>query len=112
MLPTTNRLKQNDDFKRVYSRGSSCAIGPVVVYSLKTDSGIRVGFSVSKKLGNAIKRNRVRRLLREAVRMMLADLQEGNDIVVVARRSASESLLPDFCNALQGAFRRKGLLNG
>jgi ribonuclease P protein component len=87
-------------------------MGPVVVYSLKTDNGIRVGFSVSKKLGNAIKRNRVRRLLREAVRTMLADLQEGNDIVVVARRSASESLLPDFCKALQGAFRRKGLVDG
>ena len=112
MLPTANRLKQNADFRRVYSRGSSCAIGPIVVYSLKTDDGVRVGFSVSRKLGGAVKRNRIRRLLREAVRTILDNLQSGNDIVIIARRSASESHLPDFCRAIDGACRRKGLLDG
>lgn len=111
MLPAKHRLKQSADFKNVYTRGGSYAVGPVVVYSLKTGQDTRVGFSVSRKLGNAVKRNRVRRLLREAVRSMLDRIGDGFDVVIVARKSASGLSLEDFQRALETAFHRKGMLN-
>lgn len=110
MLPAQNRLKHNADFKRVYSKGRSISVGPIVVYSIKTDGSVRVGFSVSKKLGNAVKRNRIRRLLREATRALLGELAGGYDVVVVARRSSANASLSDLYEALRRAFSRKYML--
>lgn len=111
MLPSAWRLRRRSQFARVYSKGRSAATDLVVVYTLaNNDQVTRIGFSVSKKLGKAVARNSVKRLLREAVRPMLSDIKVGLDIVVVARRKASGASLADFAESLDRLFKKLGII--
>ncbi|MCM1364269.1 MAG: ribonuclease P protein component [Faecalibacterium sp.] len=81
-------LNQNTDFRRLYYRGKSCAKPALVVYAMKNRVGIcRVGITTSKKIGNAVERNRSRRIIRAAYQSILKDNSiKGNwDFVFVAR---------------------------
>lgn len=82
-------LKKNHEFRRMYRKGAS-AVGPyMVVYCRKNRMGHnRLGITVSVKLGKAVKRNRVRRRLREIYRLNLDRLRPGWDLVLVARGRA------------------------
>lgn len=81
-------LKKNREYRNVYSRGKSFADRYLVIYFLANNSDYcRFGFTVSKKTGNAVTRNRVRRLLKEACRLNNNVFTNGFDIVFVARRS-------------------------
>ena len=81
-------LKLNHIFQRLY-RTNGVANGFVVLYARKNGTNInRVGITVSKKLGHAVVRNRVRRRLREVYRLNEDKFQSGWDIVVVARSKA------------------------
>ncbi len=93
-------LKLNHIFQRLY-RTAGVANSYVVLYARKngTDTN-RVGITVSKKLGHAVVRNRVRRRLREVYRLHEEKFQPGWDIVVVAR---SKSVGADF-GKLTGAY--------
>ena len=84
----SSALKLNHIFQRLY-RTNGQANGYLVLYARKnrTDAN-RVGITVSKKLGHAVVRNRVRRRLREIYRLNEAKFQPGWDIVVVARTKA------------------------
>ncbi len=85
-------LKRNSDFRRVYARGKSAASPCAVIYCQKNRLGVnRVGYTVSRKLGHAVVRNRVRRRLREIVRLNGNRLRQGCDIIVVARVRAVDS---------------------
>ena len=88
MLPRCFRLKRQHDFHRVYRRGESRAYPAFVLHRKNNGGGKRFGFSVSKKLGNAVVRNRVRRRLRHAVYGMLDAFPENGDYVFVARSAA------------------------
>ena len=91
MNPETS-LKLNSDFRRVYARGKSTVSPRVVVYCRKNRQGKnRLGFTVSKKLGNAVTRNRVRRRLREIARLNAAEMKQGYDLILVARTRAVDS---------------------
>jgi ribonuclease P protein component len=84
------RLSRSSDFQRIYRQGSSTASRFLVLYSFKRPAetgaeGPRLGLSVSKKLGGAVVRNRVKRLLREAFRGCAGHLAEEYDLVVIAR---------------------------
>ena len=84
----SSSLKLNHIFQRLY-RGSGYANGYLVLYARKNRTGTnRVGITVSKKLGKANVRNRIRRRLREVYRLNAAQFQCGWDIVVVARTRA------------------------
>lgn len=82
-------LNRNTDFRRLYARGTSYANPALVTYFMKNRAGIcRVGITTSKKIGNAVERNKSRRLIRAAFRNVYRDYEadlQGYDIVFVAR---------------------------
>ena len=84
-----NTLKKNSDFRRLYAKGKSAVTPFLVLYCRKNGTDhIRAGYTVSTKLGHAVVRNRVRRRLREIVRLNTPALKPGYDLVVVARGRA------------------------
>lgn len=79
-------LKSNRDFRRLYSRGKRAVCPTLVLYVQKNRQGRnRLGITVSKKLGNAVTRNRVRRRLREIYRLHEEEFLPGRELVIVAR---------------------------
>lgn len=86
-----NTLKNNREFQAVYKNGKSKANKYLVMYMLPNDlNEIRVGISVSKKVGNSVVRHRLARLIREAYRLNKEGLAVGWDIVIIARPSAKD----------------------
>jgi len=86
------RLSRSAEFERVYRQGRSTANRHLVLYTFPNPSTRRprLGLSVSRKVGGAVERNHVKRLLREAFARTEAELRPGQDIVVVARPEARE----------------------
>jgi ribonuclease P protein component len=95
-----NRLTDREDFKKVYRQGQSTANYQFALYYMeRADQGpFRVGVSVSKKIGKAVVRNRLRRRIKEAVRLNQHLLKDGYDLIIIARRASLN--LNDF-KALQ-----------
>ena len=84
-----NTLKKNSEFRRIYARGKSAVTPYLVVYCRKGRAPRnRYGYTVSTKLGHAVLRNRVRRRLREIVRLNEPRLKAGYELVLVARTQA------------------------
>lgn len=85
MLSQVNRLKTTRDFDTVYRRGSHFKgrYGKLIIFDRGDDGPARVGIIVSAKRGNAVKRNRVKRLIREAFRSYLAEMKSGIDVTYI-----------------------------
>ncbi len=86
------RLSRSAEFERVYRQGRSTANRHLVLYAFPNASSDRprLGLSVSRKVGGAVERNRVKRLLREAFARTEPQLRPGQDVVLVARPAARE----------------------
>ena len=79
-------LTRNTDFRRLYKRGRSLIDRNLVVYYSKNKLGInRIGFTVGKKIGGAVVRNRAKRLMRESFRLLEPRMRVGFDFVLVSR---------------------------
>ena len=82
-------MKYNRDFRYLYRKGASIAAGYLVIYYKKTSKKENIlGITVTKKLGNAVMRNRVRRLIKECYRLRESEMSFGYNIVIVARNRA------------------------
>ena len=106
----SSSLKLNHIFRRLYHTGG-IANGFLVLYARKNRTeGNRVGVTVSKKLGKAHIRNRVRRRIREVYRLNEELFQSGWDIVVVARTKAIDAGFQDLTKAYLALARKAGIL--
>jgi ribonuclease P protein component len=107
-------LKENSDFNRVYYRGKSSAKPQLVVYVLKNRLGVcRIGITTSKKIGNAVERNRSRRIIRAAFQSVIKeyDLEgKGYDFVFVARTKTKYLKSTHIEKAMTECFKDLGVI--
>lgn len=109
MALTPQRLKRRAEFLLVASRGRRVATPGMVVQALtRPDRGpIRIGFTVTKKLGDAVVRNRSRRRLKEAARLLLREQEvNGLDLVLVGRAATRTRPFAALIEDLRGALAR------
>ena len=107
----TIALKQNHEFRRLYSKGKSAVSPYFAVYCRKTNRPVsRLGITTGVKLGNAVKRNRARRRLRELYRLAQPDMRQGYDLVLVARSRAVDGPWRRMNAAFRKALGQLGLL--
>ncbi|MGI5970610.1 MAG: ribonuclease P protein component [Oscillospiraceae bacterium] len=106
----TVSLKKNRDFRRLYSGGRTKSGPYLVVYCRKNGtSGNRLGITVSTKLGSAVRRNRIRRRIKEAYRLGERDYLPGFDIVIVGRARALGCDFSRLCESLYSIFEALGI---
>jgi ribonuclease P protein component len=104
-----NSIRKNEEFQKVYKNGSSYANKYLVMYVMKNDSDeLRLGISVSKKVGNSVVRHRIARLIRESYRLNKDLFSSGLDIVVIARASAKDKGFHE----IESAYLHLGKLHG
>lgn len=85
-FPKSHRLGGNQAFAAVFDAQVSRANGPLRVFALPNELGhVRLGISISRRVGIAVRRNRIKRLIREAFRLTQQDWQVAYDLVVVVR---------------------------
>ena len=105
-------LKKNDDFRQVYKKANRKASSHLVLYAIPngTESN-RLGISVSKKVGNSVRRNRARRLMRETYRQIEARIPGGYDMLFIARNTITEDncKCADVKKSLEAAVKRTGI---
>lgn len=104
------RLRTDAQFRRVRSEGRSWANPLVVLYALPNEEGVsRVGFSVGKRIGKAVARNRAKRLLREVIRLRLPAVKQGYDLILIARAPIATATYGDVAAAVDQLLRRSRL---
>lgn len=109
MAPKRRRLSRSAEFERVYRQGRSKGNRYLVLYAFpraddEADAGPRLGLSVSRRVGGAVERNRVKRVLREAFWAEAERLPDTSDYVVVARPDARELAERDGAKGMRDAL--------
>jgi ribonuclease P protein component len=108
-FPKSHRLLRHSDFERVYKQGRRHFAAHMTVFYLHRPAdelhGARVGFTVSKALGGAVQRNRIRRRLREAVRLGGVSTGGAVDVVINPKRSALTANFNDLQAEVMKAFQ-------
>ncbi len=105
-LPKLERLRQRREYLKVQRSGRKVHLGDLIAFvrpsacAAAADAFCRLGVTVSSKVGNAVVRNRVKRLLREAWRESKELFPSGHDVVLVAKRSAAEARYEEIVTQL------------
>ncbi len=106
------RLKGNKDFRKTYDKGKSFANKYLVIFFVKNGlDNNRIGIAVTKKLGNSVVRNKVRRRVREAYRLNNYKVKQGYDIVFLSRVGAKEVGYKELESAVLHLLRLAGLVD-
>jgi ribonuclease P protein component len=101
------RVKKNKDFQEAFKKGRSFANRQFVVYAVEKEEQdfFRIGLSVSKKVGNAVTRNRIKRYIRQSVFELKNFMKTGVDYVIIARKPAAEMDFPEVKKSLTHVFK-------
>lgn len=106
-FPKTVRLRKTLEFQRVFSARQRAVNSVLIVFALPNGlEESRLGLSVSKKVGNAVVRNRWKRLIREAFRKTRKDFPENVDVVVIPQRDVVDPTAQDVRRALFNLVRK------
>ena len=110
-LRRAGTITDNCDFRRAYARGKAFTNPALVTYVRKNRAGIcRVGITASKKIGNAVERNRARRVIRAAAEM-LPQFSPGYDLVFVARTRTVRKKSTEICEIMRSQLHSAGVLH-
>ncbi|HDQ04217.1 MAG TPA: ribonuclease P protein component [Deltaproteobacteria bacterium] len=102
------RITSSAGFKEIYQQGVWKSSRNFVTITCRNARGAgRLGITVSKKAGNAVRRNRIKRLIREFFRLNKALFPEGCDVIVMARKDMPQLSYPEVCRELTDLFERK-----
>jgi len=110
------RLKRRAEFLRVASKGAKAPMPGLVLQAMARgdEAPARLGFTVTKKVGNSVTRNRTRRRLREAARIVLREAEQGGqpllgvDLVLIGRDGTRGRAFPALLDDVRRALRRTG----
>ena len=110
-MNSSETLKLNKDFKRLYYRGSCAVAHSLVLYVQKnrTEKN-RIGLTCGKSVGKAFRRNRAKRLMRESYRLLSPSIKKGYDIVIIARVSIVDKKCGDVLKDLRFAMGKLDML--
>lgn len=105
-------LRKDKDFKNLYDRGQSIGGKYVVLFFIKNGMEYnRKAFLASKKVGNSVKRNRARRLMKESYRKIEDNLKEGYDLLFIARNTIIDVKCQDVEKSMNSLLTKKKLFN-
>jgi ribonuclease P protein component len=101
------RIKKSKEFQEAFKNGKSFANRQFVVYVLKKvdQDYFRIGLSVSKKLGNAVTRNQIKRYIRQTMLELKDEVQTGNDYVIIARKPVAEMGMHEVKKSLEHVLK-------
>ncbi|MBM4761728.1 ribonuclease P protein component [Bacillus sp. B15-48] len=101
------RIKKNKEIQDVFKNGKSFANRQFVVYVLEKEGQdtFRIGLSVSKKLGNAVTRNQIKRYIRQSVLELKEIIKTGNDYVIIARNPAATMGMHEVKKSLEHVLK-------
>ncbi|MBU7594126.1 ribonuclease P protein component [Metabacillus halosaccharovorans] len=102
------RIKKNKDFQVVFKKGKSVANRQFVLYILQKteEKEFRIGLSVSKKIGNAVTRNKVKRLIRQVFLEEKNRISSGKEFIIIARKPAADMNYHEVKGSLNHLFRK------
>lgn len=104
-------IKENRDFQRAYARGKFYVSPVLVSYVIKNrKKTLRIGITTSKKTGNAVKRSRSRRVIRESFRTLADRVKPGYDLIFVARAKTPFVKCGEVCRAMEQQLKSAGIL--
>ena len=110
-MKRSDSLRRKKEFRYTYRAGKTCAGRLLMlVYAKNRSPAPKIGFSVSKKIGNSVARNRVKRRMREAVTPLIPSIRGGINLIFVAREAVVEAAFPDIGEAMRAQLERAGLL--
>lgn len=106
LVVNDERLKKSSQFNLVYKKGKSEVTRFMVMYYLKNGLGYnRIGYSVSKKVGNSVVRNKSKRLMKEAFRLNSENIKTGYDIVFISRVKMNSATYKDAEKSVKKLMR-------
>ena len=106
-----NVLRRKNDFSSIYNKGRSVGERYVVLFYRKNGLPYnRTAFLASKKVGNSVRRNRARRLMKESYRQIAGSFLIGYDFIFIARNTICNSKCADVKKSIEAAARKAGVL--